>query len=298
VSANLIALGYAWQRGLVPVGCEAILRAVELNGVAVEQNHLAFALGRLAAADAAGVGARAAAQVDEPLDALIERAVKHLTAYQDKAWARRFEARVRAVRSREANLPGADAKLPLTLSTARSLLKLMSYKDEYEVARLHSNGEFARQLAAQFEGKLKLEFHLAPPLLARMRHGQPVKVRFGGWMLPVMRWLARGKGLRGSVFDPFGYTQERRTERALIGQFEQLIDRLLRDLTPANQALAAEIAALPLSVRGFGHVKAANLALARVREAELLHRLSPQLYARPEGAPSARQFRGIAVVAR
>jgi indolepyruvate ferredoxin oxidoreductase len=202
------------------------------------------------------------------------------------------------VRLREAALPGTDAKLPLTLSTARSLLKLMSYKDEYEVARLHSNGEFARQLGALFEGKLKLEFNLAPPLLARVRGGQPVKLRFGNWMLPVLRWLARGKRLRGSVFDPFGYTQERRTERAMIGQFEQLIDRLLRDLTPANQALAAQIAALPLSVRGFGHVKAANLALARTREAELLHRFSPQRYARPDGTPAARQFRGIAVVAR
>jgi indolepyruvate ferredoxin oxidoreductase len=305
--ANVLALGYAWQRGLVPLSAQAVLRALELNGVAVEQNQLAFTLGRFAAADPAALhrlGAAPAAEASvEPLDVLIERGVHHLTAYQDARWAQRFETRVRAVRARESALPGADASLPVTHNVARSLLKLMSYKDEYEVARLYSNGAFERRLAEQFEGDLKLEFHLAPPLLARSRRGRPpVKLRAGPWMLTAMRWLARAKALRGTVFDPFGHTLERRTERALIGEFEQSIERLLRDLAPSNQALAAQVAALPLSVRGFGHVKSANLALARAREAELLHRFSPQHYARPEAAPGAtpvaRQFRGIAVVAR
>jgi indolepyruvate ferredoxin oxidoreductase len=132
-----------------------------------------------------------------------------------------------------------------------------------------------------------------------MRRGRPAaKVRVGGWLLPALKLLARGRFLRGTAFDVFGHTNERRTERALIGQFELVIDRLLRDLDPANQALAAQIAALPLGIRGFGHVKAANLALARAREAELLHRFSPQHHARPDPAPAARQLRGIAIVAR
>jgi indolepyruvate ferredoxin oxidoreductase len=302
-SANILALGFAWQRGLVPVSMEALHRALELNGIAVEQNRVALAVGRLAAADPAGLGqlggAAPAEPIDETLDVLLERAIHHLTGFQNAAWARRFEARVRAVRAREAALPGSDAGFPLTKNVARSLLKLMSYKDEYEVARLYSNGDFARQLAAQFDGDLKLEFHLAPPLLTRSRRGRPpAKIRFGSWMLPAMKWLARGRILRGTVLDVFGYTTERRTERALIDQFDQLVDRLLRDLTPANHTIAAQIAALPLTVRGFGHVKAANLAIARAREAELLHRFNPHHYARPEAEPTARQFRGIAVVAR
>ena len=302
-AANMFALGFAWQRGLVPVGLEALHRALELNDVAVEQNRMALAVGRLAAADPAGLqqlrGAAAADPVDETLDALIERAIHHLTGFQNAGWARRFAARVHAVRTREAALPGSDATFPLAHNVARSLLKLMSYKDEYEVARLHSNGDFVRQLADQFEGNLKLEFHLAPPLVARPRHGRPPrKIRFGSWMLPAMKWLACGRILRGTVLDVFGYTKERRTERALIDQFEQLVDRLLRDLTPANHPIATQIAALPLTVRGFGHVKATNLEIARAREAELLHRFNPHHYARPDATPGARQFRGIAVVAR
>ena len=291
----------------MPLSVQALLRALELNGVAVEQNELAFVLGRFAAADPAALhrlGTSPAAEPSvEPLDALIERGVHHLTAYHDARWAHRFETRVRAARAREEALPGGDMNLPLTHNIARSLLKLMSYKDEYEVARLFSNGEFERQLAEQFEGDFKLEFHLAPPLLARPRRGRPpLKLRVGPWMLTAMRWLARAKSLRGTLFDPFGHTSERRTERALISEFEQSVETLLRDLAPSNQTLAAQVAALPLSVRGFGHVKSANLALARAREAELLHRFSPQHYARPEtpqgATPIARQFRGIAVVAR
>jgi indolepyruvate ferredoxin oxidoreductase len=225
--------------------------------------------------------------------------MSHLCSYQNAEWARRFQERVRAVRIREAALLGGDARLPFTYNVARSLLKLMSYKDEYEVARLYSDGTFARWLAESFEGPLKLQFHFAPPFLASLRrNGRPAKMRFGNWMLPALKWLARGKALRGTPFDPFGYTSERRRERRLIAEFEQLLDRLLHDLSPANQPLAAQIAALPLSVRGFGHVKLANLQVARAREAELLHHFSPQRYARPETAPSARQFRGIAVVAR
>jgi indolepyruvate ferredoxin oxidoreductase len=307
VSANVVALGYAWQRGLLPISAEAIDRAIELNNAAVPENRLAFALGRLAADETAGLqrlrSARGAAASDdsyhEPLEALIARAANHLQAYQGRDWAAHFEARVDAVRRREQALADSDAALPLTRNFARSLLKLMSYKDEYEVARLHTNGEFAQWLEQHFAGDLRLEFHLAPPWLARPRRGRPPrKFRIGPWILPVMRVLARGKVLRGTWLDVFGYTKERRLERELIVQFEHLVDRLLHDLSPANRMLAAQIAALPLTVRGFGHVKLANLALARAREAELLHRFSPHRYARPDAAPAARQIRGIAVVTR
>jgi len=206
---------------------------------------------------------------------------------------------VRRVQSREAAL-GADASLPFTRAVARSLLKLMAYKDEYEVARLYTDGRFRQELAQQFEGDVKLEFYMAPPLLSRAKNGQPPrKLRLGAWLLPLLRVLARGKRLRGGVFDLFGRTSERRLERELIRQYEARIDELLPHLRIETLALASEIARLPLSMRGFGHVKIANVALARAREAELLHRLDPARYPRPPaGAPHAGQLRGIAVVAR
>lgn len=174
----------------------------------------------------------------------------------------------------------------------------MSYKDEYEVARLYSDGNFREKLAQQFEGDVKLEFHMAPPFLSRPRNGQPpAKIRLGGWMLPAMRWLAHGKRLRGTAFDLFGYTAERRLERSLIEQFDARLDELLAELSTDNQKLAAQIAAVPMTIRGFGHVKLANLALARAREAELMHRFAPGRYPRPAAGVQAGQFRGIAVVA-
>jgi indolepyruvate ferredoxin oxidoreductase len=173
------------------------------------------------------------------------------------------------------------------------------------VARLYSNGEFARQLAEQFEGELKLEFHMAPPLLARPGpNGEPPrKVRLGAWMLPAMKWLARGKRLRGTAFDLFGRTEERRMERELIARFEARAAELAAlwpQLDAERRAIAVLVAQLPLSMRGYGHVKLANVALARTREAELLHRLDPQRYPVPPrtGAAQAGQFKGVAVVAQ
>uniref|UniRef100_C5D049 Pyruvate ferredoxin/flavodoxin oxidoreductase n=1 Tax=Variovorax paradoxus (strain S110) TaxID=543728 RepID=C5D049_VARPS len=305
LAANIVATGYAWQRGLVPLSLEALMHAIELNGVAVAANQSAFSLGRLAAGDPAALDQLRAAplqaqQADErPLDALLADGCQHLTGYQNAAWAQRFEKRVRTLQAAESALPGGDARLPFTRNAARSLLKLMSYKDEYEVARLYTDDAFLRKLKDQFEGDLQLEFHMAPPLLSRAGHGQrPVKIRLGAWMLPAMKWLAHGKRLRGTKFDLFGYTQERRTERAMIVQFDHLLDELVAELSPANQQLAAQIAALPLSVRGFGHVKMANLALATEREAELLHRFAPQRYPRPEKKAQAGHFKGIAVVSQ
>ena len=302
IVANILALGIAWQRGLVPVSLEALQRAIELNAVAVQNNLLAFSLGRLAAADPAGLQAlRAApepAAAEEPLDVFIGHAVAHLTGWQDRAWAARFDALVQRVRQRELALSPSDRALPFTSAAARSLLKLMSYKDEYEVARLYTDGRFLERLHEQFEGDLQLEFHMAPPFLAKGRDGQPPrKMRLGAWMLPAMRWLAHGKRLRGSVLDPFGRTEERRLERALITQFEMRIGELLERLSPQTVKLASEIAALPQTMRGFGHVKIANVALARAREAELLHKLDPQRWPRPPTSGGAGQIRGIAVVA-
>ncbi|WP_296872959.1 indolepyruvate ferredoxin oxidoreductase family protein [Tibeticola sp.] len=323
VGANVLALGYAWQRGLVPVAEAALQRAIELNGVAVEANRKAFALGRLAAGDpralerllaaastpAAG-GAQAArdAAAQGDLDTFLDRAAAHLQAYQNAAWARRYRERLAAVRAREAawGAVGADARL--TRAVARSLLKLMSVKDEYEVARLYSDGSLERALAAQFEGDYTLAFHFAPPLLARSRAGQPPrKWRFGAWVRPLLRVLAHGKHLRGTPLDLFGATAERRMERALLAAYERRIDELLAALdadgapSPQRLALAAQIAALPLSMRGFGHVKAAQVQQAQAREAELLHRFDPTRHPAPRRAPTdapqAGQLRGIPIAA-
>ncbi|NML17689.1 indolepyruvate ferredoxin oxidoreductase family protein [Azohydromonas caseinilytica] len=301
VAANILALGYAWQRGLVPVGLEALLRAIELNGVAVEANKLALSLGRLAAGDPAALAALGTAQdsavADEPLEALRARGVELLTAYQNAAYARRYAALVDAAAAREREID-ADASLPFARAVARGLLKLMAYKDEYEVARLYTDGSFERALRQQFEGELKLNFHMAPPLLARPKDGQPPrKWTLGPWLRPLLGVLARGKALRGTALDPFGATEERRMERELIRRYEQRVRELLPLLSPERLALAVEIARLPLSMRGFGHVKAGNVAQARAREAELLHRIDPAHHPRPAPSREAGQIRGIQVTA-
>ncbi len=303
IVSNILALGYAWQRGLVPVGLAALTRAIELNGVGVTNNQLAFSLGRLAAADPQAVAALLrepqadAASATETLEAIVARGVKHLTGYQGRAYARRYADFVARVRTREAAL-GSDATLPFTRAVAQSLLKLMAYKDEYEVARLYTDGEFLQSLHQQFEGDPQLEFYMAPPLLARAKPGQrPRKIRLGGWMLPAMKLLKHGKRLRGTVFDVFGYTEERTLERALVRDYAHRIDALLAALAPERLTLATEIALVPLSMRGYGPVKRANVDAARLREAELLHRFDPAVYPRPVHAPTAGQLRGIRVTA-
>jgi indolepyruvate ferredoxin oxidoreductase len=302
ILANMFTVGYAWQRGLLPVSLEALQRAIDLNGVAVETNQLALALGRLEAASPAALrqllqGESVDAPPVESLDALIARSVAHLTDYQHAAYARRYEQFVARVREREAAL-GAQASLPFTTAVARSLLKLMAYKDEYEVARLYTDGRFRKQLQQQFEGDVALEFYMAPPFLSRPKNGQtPRKVRLGGWMEPAMRLLAAGRALRGGVLDVFGRTQERRMERQLIADYMTRIEALLPAIDAQRLAVATDIAALPLAMRGFGHVKLANVALARAREAELLHRFDPQAYPKPHAPPRAGQLRGIPVTA-
>ncbi|WP_395672457.1 indolepyruvate ferredoxin oxidoreductase family protein [Phenylobacterium sp.] len=261
IYANMIMLGAAWQSGAVPVSHDALVRAVELNGVDVAANLAAFECGRLAAHDPAALAPAAAAPTPqtEPLDDLIDRRARDLAAYQSEAYAARYSARVRRVRAAEAPL-NSEA---LTRAVAISLHRLMAYKDEYEVARLYTDGRFRPA------GRARV--WLAPPILApKDKDGRPRKIAFGGWMLnAVFPLLARMKGLRGTPLDPFGRTAERREERALIAGFEADVDRLVVELTPERLDLAVAIAATPLEIRGFGHVKAEGLARARAEAARL-----------------------------
>jgi len=346
IASNLFMLGYAWQLGLVPLSEGALMRAIELNGAAVEMNRQAFAWGRLAAVDPEAV-AKAAGLVSNPvtaaeefaddlqvlppgdwegsewgstsaprpatsgrewrglpplaadatgngqaspldiatgnvaplplddlrlsrsLEELVERRRVFLTAYQDRAYAERYTKLVEKVRAAEsARVPGSTA---LTEAVARYAFKLMAYKDEYEVARLYTGGHFQRRLQQQFEGDYRLHFHLAPPLLAKKdERGRLVKREYGPWVFTAFRWLARLKFLRGTAFDPFGRTAERRMERQLVEDYFATIERLLQKLDAGNVGLAAQIASIPDQIRGYGHVKEAHLHAARAREAELL----------------------------
>jgi indolepyruvate ferredoxin oxidoreductase len=276
IYANPVLLGYAWQRGWVPVRREPLRRAIELNATAVEKNLAAFEWGRLAAHDGARLQALLAPAVQpvrfQPrpgLDELLRRRVELLTAYQDAAYAQRYQEAVRRVQQAEAErLPG---KSVLAEAVARHLYDLMAYKDEYEVARLYTDGSFEREVAERFEGDYRLHFHLAPPFWAdRNARGELRKKPYGPWMLGLMRLLARGKFLRGTAFDPFGRTDERRTERALIGEYLELVDELLPKLSAENHTLALQLAHLPGQIKGFGHVKERHLAAARERWVQLL----------------------------
>ncbi|MGN6153093.1 MAG: indolepyruvate ferredoxin oxidoreductase family protein [Lysobacteraceae bacterium] len=332
IAANLFMLGYAWQQGLVPISFDALMRAVELNGAAVQMNKTAFAWGRLAAIDlpavvaAAGIvknaptsaeatphalpllaptpseghesgldpraadlrdahelrhvpasgGGDAFAPLDDTrlsrsIDEIIARRVAFLTDYQDAAYAKRYTDLVAKVRAAEqAKAPGST---DLSEAVARYAFKLMAYKDEYEVARLYTSGEFQRRLQQQFEGDYTLRFHLAPPLLAKTdAQGRLVKQEFGPWMLKAFGLLAKLRGLRGGTFDVFGYTAERKMERQLIADYFATVDALLAKLDAGNVALATEIASIPEHIRGFGHVKEAHLHKARAREAALLEK--------------------------
>ncbi len=271
IYANMVLTGFAWQNGLIPLDRGAILRAIELNGASVDANKRAFALGREAALDLAKLMAKlpAAHQQPQTLGELVDLRVRGLIAYQDEAYAARYCAFLEKVGCREeAIAPGSQA---LTQAVARNLYRLMAIKDEYEVARLYTDGRFAEQIEQQFEGDVTLKVHLAPPLLARRNPvtGLPEKRTFGPWVLYAMKFLAKGKRLRGTRLDVFGWTAERKAERALLSDYEARIERLLPKLSQANLGLAAQYAAVPDAIRGFGHVKAANVKKAEARYAEL-----------------------------
>jgi indolepyruvate ferredoxin oxidoreductase len=273
IYANPLLLGYAWQQGRVPLGEAAILRAIELNGTQVENNKAAFEWGRRCAHDLKAVqslfqAAQVIQFVKKPsLDEMVKKRVDFLTGYQDAAYARQYADFVAQVRQAESALNSTR----LTEAVARYLFKLMAYKDEYEVARLHTDAAFTDKIAGMFEGDYKLVHHLAPPILGKVDgQGQPVKQAFGPWMRSAFGVLAKFKGLRGGPLDIFGRTEERRTERALIGEYRSTVDELLRGLTPGNLDAALELARLPEDIRGYGHVKARHLAAVKPKWQRLL----------------------------
>lgn len=335
IATNLFILGYAWQRGLVPLSMDSLMRAIELNGAAIEMNKTAFAWGRLAVIDptavmeAAGLirnaptlaeatpgalpmlspgawegnewGATSAPRntrredelrhvpahggdnvsfmpldderLSRSLDEIVERRVKFLTDYQDAKYAKRYSDFVAKVHAAERNVAGTT---DLTEAVARYAFKLMAYKDEYEVARLYTSGEFMRRLEQQFDGdarllQSRLKFHLAPPLLAKKdAQGRLIKQEFGPWVFTAFKWLAKLRFLRGGAFDIFGRTEERKMERQLIEDYFTTVGGLLGKLDRSNVDLAAEIASIPEHIRGYGHVKEDHLHKAKAREAELL----------------------------
>ena len=275
IATNLFMLGFAFQKSLVPLSLEAIERAIELNGAAVEMNKRALAWGRLAVHDPDAVAnavrplARPVPAVKTPED-LIETRAQFLNGYQDAAYAQRYRDIVADIgRVESGRVPGRSG---LRDAVAANLFKLMAYKDEYEVARLYSDGGFREKLERQFEGDYSLKVHLAPPLFAKRDPvtGHLKKRAFGPWMFRAFGILAGLKGLRGTAFDVFGYTQERRTERRLIDDYMLLLDELTRDLTPENHRISVQLAMIPEQIRGFGHVKEKNLARAKANESALL----------------------------
>jgi indolepyruvate ferredoxin oxidoreductase len=258
VFANVIMLGAAWQQGLVPLSREALMRAIELNGVAVEQNSQAFASGRLAIADKNFIASLLGhAPTEETLDQIIARRADFLASYQDSRYAERYREFVNGIGAAERDrVPDSQS---LTIAVARSLFKLMAYKDEYEVARLHTQTGFQEKLRQEFEGNFAIKYHLAPPILpaGKDARGRPLKRQFGAWIEPAFRMLAHLKMLRGTPLDIFGYTRERRMERNLIGWYESLLTELLPLLHAETVGPLAEIAALPMEIRGYGPVKEA-----------------------------------------
>ena len=288
IASNLFLLGYAFQRGLVPVAADSIVEAIELNAVAVDFNQQAFLWGRRAAYDMQAV-TELAKPKSKPrfltaLDDVIEWRRNALVQYQNKAYADEYLSVVKEVRAKEASLLSSTAKastdehagekLPLTYAVARNLYKLMAYKDEYEVARLYTDGSFERRLREQFEGDFTLKFHLAPPLFSKKDSvtGHLIKKSFPQVTFQVFRLLARFKGLRGSALDMFGYTSERREERALISEFKIDISAMLAELSTDNIEHAIAIARLPESIRGYGHVKEASMAQAKLKKPGLFDR--------------------------
>jgi indolepyruvate ferredoxin oxidoreductase len=275
IYTNPLLLGYAWQQGRIPLNHASLMRAIELNGVQVDNNQAAFEWGRRCAHDLAAVQALFAAQqvinfVKKPsLAEMLKTRVDFLTGYQDAAYAAQYASFVEKVRAAEVPLGGTR----LSEAVARYLFKLMAYKDEYEVARLHTDAAFTAKVSGMFEGDYKLVHHLAPPAIAKKNErGELVKQPFGPWMRSAFGVLARLKGLRGTAFDPFGRSEERRTERALIGEYRACVDELLKTLTAERLALAIEIARIPEEIRGYGHVKERHLKAARLKWDALMKR--------------------------
>jgi indolepyruvate ferredoxin oxidoreductase len=284
ISTNLVMVGYAYQTGGLPLSAEAIEKAIELNGESVEENIAAFRWGRRAAANPAAIQALLQPKTGTEIDSLrlsqsfaetVDRRIAFLTAYQNAGYARRYADWVEKVKTAEATK--APGQCALSEVVARYLFKLMAYKDEYEVARLYTDTSFMERVKSTFDGdNLRLEFHMAPPLLAP-RHavtGELKKMSFGPWLLKVFAVLAKFKVLRGTPLDPFGHTAERRTERRLVTEYEDVLGEIIEHLTPNNHHVAVELASIPEKIRGFGHVKQRHLAAAKAEEVALREQFS------------------------
>jgi indolepyruvate ferredoxin oxidoreductase len=277
IYANILLLGFAFQKGAVPLSLEAIQSALTLHGVDVQANTTAFTWGRLIAHNPDIAQAPGAAPLAESTDQLVDRHIRELVLYQNLSYADRYSRLIERVRRADLNVGGASGRL--VGAVARNYFKLMAYKDEYEVARLYTEGSFQRELAAQFEGSFRLRLHLAPPLFAKLdpRTGRPAKRAYGPWVLPLLRLLAKARWVRGTRFDPFGYTQERQVERALIRDYEASIDRLISDLNATTYERAVAFAELPDMIRGYGIVKANSIKqfYGRANEHLACARLTP-----------------------
>ena len=267
---NPMVMGYAWQRGWIPLTQDAIMRAIELNGVQVEANKLAFTWGRWCAQDLDKVLALTQPlqvvnfKAREPLQAILQKRMGWLEQYQDKAYAKQYMSFVQDVQQK--------TSAQVAEAVARNLYKLMAYKDEYEVARLHADPLFLQRIADQFEGDFTLNYHLAPPLIAKKNDkGELVKQKFGPSMLTGFKLLSRLRFLRGGLFDVFGYTEERRMERALIEEYKASSTEMMATFAPGKHALALEIARIPEKIKGYGHVKERHLKAAREQWEGLMH---------------------------
>ena len=278
IATNLYMLGYAFQKGLVPVSSDAINKAIELNGAAVKMNQAAFLWGRRAAVDLAAIerlitpkaDGGATTDISRTLEEIVARRVEFLSGYQNAAYAEKYRNLVERVKQAESSR--TKGLTGLSEAVARYYFKLLAYKDEYEVARLYADPAFMQKIKSQFEGDYRLHFHLAPPLLAKRDPGtgELRKAEYGTWVFTAFKLLAKLRGLRGTAFDIFGYTQERRMERRLIGEYEATIAELVGKLSSDNHALAVKIASIPEEIRGYGHVKERNLDGAKAKQADLL----------------------------
>jgi indolepyruvate ferredoxin oxidoreductase len=278
IFTNPFVMGFGYQRGLIPVSAASIMRAIELNGAAVEKNKQAFEWGRRAAVDLAAVTKAAFPtepksghyKLSESVEEMVARRKEFLTGYQNAAYAERYAALVKRVAEVEsAKFAGKRA---LSAAVARYAFKVMAYKDEYEVARLYAESSFKQKVAEQFEGDFKLTFHLAPPIMSKTDPvtGEPRKKVFGPWMMAAFGVLAKFKGLRGTALDVFGYTAERKMERQLIADYEALVNDIIANVNEANYQTAVDLASVPEHIRGFGHVKHEHFVEAKKRWDELL----------------------------
>lgn len=288
IATNIFMMGYAWQKGLIPISFEAIDKAIELNGIAIEQNKKTFACGRLGAVDMDGLkefiepylNAVPREEISITTDDVISKRAKMLVDYQDQNYSDEYVELIDHVKEIEAIKFGN--KTVITEVVARSYYKLMAYKDEYEVARLYTNGDFVNKLKAQFDGDFKLKFHMAPPIFEKRDKttGEIKKREFGPWMLGALKLVAKFKFLRGGLLDIFGYSGERKMERAQIKEYEDLVHLILDKLSKENYQLCLEILELPMSYKGYGHVKEKNINLAKLKLEKLLVQLDQKVEVR------------------